>query len=164
MARRVGSPRKSSPPLNDYAVLADSNYVPVDPVSADIKHEHGWTSMSFGTAMSKAPRRVISVDRHPLMAERRNARVELMASMPLAAYAASVIAGSPGDVVIMDNLPAHKGAAVRHAIEASGARLLFLPSYSPDFSPIENAFSKLKALLRKAAARTVDQLWNAIGE
>ena len=82
-------------PLNGYAVLADSNFVPVDPVSADIKHEHGWTGMSFGTATSKAPRRVISVDRHPLMSERRNARVELMASMPLAAYAASVIAGTP---------------------------------------------------------------------
>ena len=67
-----------------------------------------------------------------------------------------------GDVVILDNLPAHKGAAVRHAVEAAGARLLFLPPYSPDFNPIENAFSKLKALLRKAAARTVDQLWNGL--
>ena len=71
---------------------------------------------------------------------------------------------SPGDVVIMDNLPAHKGTAVRQAIEASGARLLFLPPYSPDFNPIENAFSKLKALLRKAAARTIDQLWTVIGD
>ena len=71
---------------------------------------------------------------------------------------------SPGDVVIMDNLPAHKGTAVRHAIEATGARLLFLPPYSPDFNPIENAFSKLKALLRKAAARTVEQLWTVIGD
>ncbi len=67
-----------------------------------------------------------------------------------------------GDVVILDNLPAHKGAAVRDAVEAAGARLLFLPPYSPDFNPIENAFSKLKALLRKAAARTVNQLWEAI--
>ena len=67
-----------------------------------------------------------------------------------------------GDVVILDNLPGHKGAAVRHAIEAAGARLLFLPPYSPDFNPIENTFSKLKALLRKAAARTVDELWKAI--
>ena len=68
-----------------------------------------------------------------------------------------------GDVVILDNLPAHKGAAAREAIEAVGARLLFLPPYSPDFNPIENAFSKLKALLRKAAARSVEQLWQAIG-
>ena len=69
---------------------------------------------------------------------------------------------TPGDVVILDNLPAHKGAAAREAIEAAGARLLFLPPYSPDFNPIENAFSKLKALLRKAAARTVEDLWRAI--
>ena len=55
----------------------------------------------------------------------------------------------PGDVVILDNLPAHKGTVARHAIEAVGARLMFLPPYSPDFNPIENAFSKLKALLRK---------------
>ena len=70
----------------------------------------------------------------------------------------------PGDVVILDNLPAHKGTAARHAIEAVGARLLFLPPYSPDFNPIENAFSKLKALLRKAAARTIDDLWRVIGD
>ena len=68
----------------------------------------------------------------------------------------------PGDVV--DNLPAHEGVAVRHAIEASGARLLFLPPYSPDFNPIENAFSKLKTLLSKAAAWIVDDLWRVIGE
>ena len=68
-----------------------------------------------------------------------------------------------GDVVVMDNLPAHKGLAVREAIEATGARLLFLPPYSPDFNPIENAFAKLKALLRKAAARSIDELWTVIG-
>lgn len=70
----------------------------------------------------------------------------------------------PGDVVIMDNLPAHKVTGVREAIEKAGARLLYLPPYSPDFNPIENAFAKLKALLRKAAARTVDELWTAIGQ
>jgi len=70
---------------------------------------------------------------------------------------------SPGDVVIMDNLSSHKAPAVRAAIEASGARLLFLPPYSPDFNPIEQAFSKLKAHLRKAAERTIHGLWNAIG-
>jgi transposase len=68
-----------------------------------------------------------------------------------------------GDIIIMDNLGSHKAAGVRAAIEAAGARLLFLPPYSPDFNPIENAFSKLKALLRKAAERTVDGLWNKIG-
>ena len=70
---------------------------------------------------------------------------------------------SPGDIVVMDNLGSHKGPAVRAAIEAAGARLLFLPPYSPDFNPIEMAFSKLKALLRKAAERTVEGLWSAIG-
>jgi transposase len=69
----------------------------------------------------------------------------------------------PGDTVIMDNLGSHKGAAVRAAIEAAGARLLYLPPYSPDFNPIENAFSKLKAHLRRAAERTVDGLWSRIG-
>ena len=63
-----------------------------------------------------------------------------------------------GDIVVMDNLPAHKVSGVRTAIEAAGARLLFLPPYSPDFNPIEMAFSKLKARLCKEAARTISQL------
>ena len=67
-----------------------------------------------------------------------------------------------GDVVILDNLPAHRAAGVRDMIEARGATLRFLPPYSPDFNPIENAFAKLKALLRKAAARTINDLWDAI--
>jgi transposase len=69
---------------------------------------------------------------------------------------------APGDIVVMDNLPAHKPAAVRAAIARAGATLLYLPPYSPDFNPIENAFAKLKSLLRRAAARTIDELWNAI--
>lgn len=69
----------------------------------------------------------------------------------------------PGDVVVMDNLSSHKSATVRTMIEAAGASLLYLPPYSPDFNPIENAFSKLKALLRKAAERTITGLWTAIG-
>jgi len=69
----------------------------------------------------------------------------------------------PGDVVVMDNLGSHQLAGVRAAIEGAGCRLLFLPPYSPDFSPIENAFSKLKRLLRAAAVRTVDGLWTTIG-
>ena len=69
----------------------------------------------------------------------------------------------PGDIVVMDNLGSHKGIGIRAAIEAAGASLLYLPPYSPDFNPIENAFAKLKAMLRKAAERTVDGLWNAIG-
>ena len=71
---------------------------------------------------------------------------------------------SPGDIVIMDNLSSHKIDGVRQAIEDRGARLLYLPPYSPDFNPIEMAFAKLKALLRKAAERTVDALWDTIGE
>ena len=70
---------------------------------------------------------------------------------------------SPGDIVIMDNLGSHKRPGIRAAIEAAGARLIYLPPYSPDFNPIENAFSKLKAHLRKAAERTVEGLWTAIG-
>jgi transposase len=68
----------------------------------------------------------------------------------------------PGDTVVMDNLAAHKVAGIREAIEAAGARLLYLPAYSPDFNPIEMAFAKIKALLRTAAARTVPELWTAI--
>jgi transposase len=67
-----------------------------------------------------------------------------------------------GDVVVMDNLPAHKVAGVRETIEAAGARLEFLPPYSPDFNPIEQAFAQIKAFLRKEAARTVPALWAAI--
>jgi transposase len=69
----------------------------------------------------------------------------------------------PGDIVIMDNLGSHNGPGVRAAIAAAGAMLLYLPPYSPDFNPIENAFAKLKALLRKAAERSVAGLWSAIG-
>ncbi|WP_206427944.1 IS630 family transposase [Rhizobium sp. CIAT894] len=68
-----------------------------------------------------------------------------------------------GDVVVMDNLPAHKTAGVRDAIERAGATLMFLPPYSPDFNPIENAFSKLKAMLRGRAERKIDALWDAVG-
>ncbi len=71
---------------------------------------------------------------------------------------------TPGDIVIMDNLSVHKSTAVRQAIEAAGAELRFLPPYSPDFNPIEMAFSKLKAFLKKTAARTVDDLWKAIAK
>lgn len=71
---------------------------------------------------------------------------------------------SPGDIVIMDNLPAHKPVVVRQAIENAGAELRFLPPYSPDFNPIEMAFSKFKAFLKMTAARTVTDLWDAIAE
>jgi transposase len=69
----------------------------------------------------------------------------------------------PGDLVIMDNLGSHKGKAVRRAIRAVGARLFFLPPYSPDLNPIEQVFAKLKILLRKAAERTIETTWRRIG-
>ncbi len=81
------------------------------------------------------------------------------------AYVAQVLAPElrAGDIVVMDTLSSHKGPHVRELIEAVGASLLYLPPYSPDFNPIENAFAKLKALLRKAAERTIEGLWTTIG-
>ena len=81
------------------------------------------------------------------------------------AYAERVLAPSlsPGRVVVLDNLAAHKGERVRRLVEARGCELLFLPPYSPDFSPIEEAFSKVKGRLRKAAARTRGALVEAMG-
>jgi transposase len=70
----------------------------------------------------------------------------------------------PGDIVVMDNLSSHKVAGVREAIETAGAELRYLPPYSPDLNPIEQVFAKLKALLRKIAARSVEALWTAIGQ
>ncbi|KQM81672.1 transposase [Sphingomonas sp. Leaf23] len=69
----------------------------------------------------------------------------------------------PGDIVIMDNLSSHKASTARHAIEAAGTSLLFLPPYSSDFNPIKQAFSKLKVHLRKAPERTIHGMWDAIG-
>jgi len=69
----------------------------------------------------------------------------------------------PGDLVVMDNLGSHKGKAVRQAIRAAGAKLFFLPPYSPDLNPIEQVFAKLKTLLRKASERTVEATWKRIG-
>ena len=70
----------------------------------------------------------------------------------------------PGDAVILDNLPAHKPTAIREAIEAAGASMLFLPPYSPDLNPIEQVFAKLKHLLRKAQERTSEHAWDRIGQ
>ena len=69
----------------------------------------------------------------------------------------------PGDIVVLDSLGSHKGAAVRRAIRGAGAHLLFLPPYSPDLNPIEMAFAKLKALLRKADERSIAAVWHRIG-
>jgi transposase len=82
------------------------------------------------------------------------------------AYVRQILAPNlkTGDILVLDNVAFHKVAGVREAIEARGARLLYLPPYSPDLNPIEKAFSKLKAFLRKAGARTKETLWQAIGE
>jgi transposase len=81
------------------------------------------------------------------------------------AYIEQVLApqSRPGDLVILDNLPAHKTAAVRATFQRCRIKFLYLPPYSPDFNPIENAFSKLKRLVRSAAERTIDGLWSAMG-
>ncbi len=82
------------------------------------------------------------------------------------AYVREVLAPTlgPGDIVVMDNLGSHKGKAVRQALRAAGARLFFLPPYSPDLNPIEQVFAKLKTLLRKAEERTVEATWRRIGK
>ena len=89
-----------------------------------------------------------------------------MNAVAFRAYAEQVLAPTlaPGDIVVMDNLSAHKGAPVRAAIESRGAILILLPPYSPDFNPIENAFAKFKSLLRKAAARKVETLDGVIAD
>jgi transposase len=82
------------------------------------------------------------------------------------AYVEQILAPTlaPGDIVILDNLGSHKGRAVRTAIRAAGAKLFFLPPYSPDLNPIEQVFAKLKTLLRKADARSVEATWRRIGD
>jgi transposase len=82
------------------------------------------------------------------------------------AYACKVLAPtlSPGDIVILDNLGSHKGKAARDHIRSAGARLAFLPAYSPDLNPIEQVFAKLKHLMRRAQARTVETTWQAVGQ
>jgi len=88
-----------------------------------------------------------------------------MNSAIFSAYVTRILAPTlrPGDIVIMDNLSSHKSDAVREAIEAAGAELRYLPPYSPDLNPIEQAFAKLKAHLRKHAERTIEELWSRIG-
>lgn len=83
-----------------------------------------------------------------------------------AAYVEQVLVPTlrPGDIVVLDNLGSHKGSAIRRMIRAAGARLFFLPPYSPDFNPIEQVFSKLKRLLRKAEPRSTDSVWQSIGK
>ena len=118
---------------------------PVHGSCAGVPHGH-WKTTTFVAGLRRERPR-----RRPLRPRRPdNAKA-------FEAYVARVLVPElrPGDVVIMDNLPSHKGPASAEMIEAAGASLLYLPPYSPDFNPIENAFAKLKALLRKAAERTI---------
>jgi len=118
---------------------------------ASIPHGH-WKTTTFVAGLRLSGMTVPCVLDGPMTGAAFLAYVEQMVAPTL----------KPGDIVIMDNLPAHKAGGVRAAIEAVGATLLYLPPYSPDFNPIEMAFAKLKALLRGVAARTIPALWQTI--
>ena len=120
---------------------------------APIPHGH-WLTTTFTAALRRSALTAPMTLDGPMNAAAFRAYVEQVLVPTL----------DPGDIVVMDNLPAHKGAAVRAAIEACGARLILLPPYSPDFNPIENAYAKFKSLLRTAAARTVEALDIAIAD
>ena len=120
---------------------------------AAVPHGH-WLTTTFTAALRRTALTAPMTLDGPMNAAAFRAYVEQMLAPTL----------NPGDIVVMDNLPAHKGAAVRNLIEAGGATLLLLPPYSPDFNPIENAYAKFKSSLRKAAARTVETLEDAIAD
>ncbi len=118
------------------------------------KAPHGrWRTLTFLAALRRDRIEAPCVIDGPINGESFQAYVEQMLIPAL----------KPGDVVIIDNLGSHKGKAVRRAIRAAGAKLFFLPPYSPDLNPIEQVFAKLKILLRKAAERTVEATWKRIG-
>ena len=118
------------------------------------KVPHGrWRTMTFLGALRHDQITAPCVIDGPINGERFLAYVEQFLVPTL----------KPGDIVIMDNLGSHKGVAVRRAIRNAGAKLFFLPPYSPDLNPIEQVFAKLKTLLRKAAERTVEATWRRIG-
>lgn len=121
-------------------------------LTAKVPHGH-WRTLTFIAALRVDRLDAPCVIDGPINGEAFRAYIEQIL----------VPALSPGDIVIMDNLGSHKGRAVRGAIRAAGARLFFLPPYSPDLNPIEQVFAKLKALLRKARERTVEATWRRIG-
>jgi transposase len=120
---------------------------------APIPHGH-WKTTTFVAALRADGLVAPMVVDGPMNGETFLAYVEQMLTREIKA----------GDIVILDNLPAHRVTGARQAIEAKGAAMINLPPYSPDLNPIENAFAKLKALLRKAAARTIEELWEMIGK
>ena len=122
------------------------------PLVAKIPHGH-WRTMTFLAALRHDRITAPLVLDGPINGEAFVAYVEQVLVATL----------TPGDVVIMDNLGSHKSSKVRALIRSAGARLLFLPPYSPDLNPIEQVFAKLKGLLRKAEERTVEAVWKRIG-
>jgi transposase len=118
---------------------------------AKVPHGH-WKTTTFVAALRSTALTAPCVIDGPMNGETFLAYVEQVLAPTL----------SPGETVVLDNLSAHKVAGVREAIEATGAQLLYLPPCSPDLNPIEQLFAKLKALLRKAAERSLDGLWNRI--
>jgi transposase len=118
-----------------------------------VPHGH-WRTMTFLAALRSDRIEAPCVFDGPINGERFRAYVE-QALVPTL---------KPGDVVIMDNLGSHKGAAVRRALRHAGAKLFFLPPYSPDLNPIEQVFAKLKTLLRKANERSPTATWQRIGQ
>ena len=121
-------------------------------LNAKVPHGH-WTTMTFIAALRVDCISAPCVFDGPINGESFRAYVEQILVPSL----------KPGDIVVLDNLSSHKSKAVRTAIRAAGAKLFFLPPYSPDLNPIEQVFAKLKVLLRKAAERTVDATWKRIG-
>jgi transposase len=122
------------------------------PLMAHVPHGH-WRTMTFLAALRCNGLTAPCVIDGPINGASFRAYVEQVLVPTL----------GPGDIVIMDNLGSHKGGAIRRAIRAVGARLFFLPPYSPDLNPIEQVFAKLKTLLRKAEERTLEAVWKRIG-
>jgi transposase len=122
------------------------------PLRAHVPHGH-WRTMTFLAALRHDRIDAPCVIDGPINGESFRAYVEQVLVPTL----------QPGDIVVMDNLGSHKGRAIRAAIRAAGARLFYLPPYSPDLNPIEQVFAKLKLLLRKAEERTTEGVWRRIG-
>jgi transposase len=123
-----------------------------DPLKAHVPHGH-WRTMTFLAALRCDQITAPCVFDGPINGESFRAYIDQILVPSL----------RPGDIVIMDNLGSHKSGAIRKAIRAAGARLFFLPPYSPDLNPIEQVFAKLKTLLRKAEERTMEGVWQRIG-
>jgi transposase len=123
-----------------------------EPLLAKVPHGH-WQTMTFLAALRHDRITAPLVMDGPINGESFKAYVEQILVPTL----------TPGDIVVMDNLGSHKGRDIRRAIRAAGARLMFLPPYSPDLNPIEQVFAKLKTLLRKAEERTAEGVWRKIG-